>query len=86
MATDKIPLGLASVMSSRLVVTNRLANMHDELMRLMEQPPALAFPGEAPLYAAAYRPARRDSVDQIDCWPFAQYRQVPQFGMNEQTT
>jgi hypothetical protein len=51
------------------VVTDRLANLHDELMALMEQSERFAFPGAAPLYAVAYRPARRDVGDQIDCWP-----------------
>jgi hypothetical protein len=51
------------------VVTDRLINLHDELMQLMERPDAFAFPGAAPLYAVAYRPARREAGDQIDCWP-----------------
>jgi Protein of unknown function (DUF4058) len=51
------------------VVTERLANLHDELMRLMDQPERVHFPGAVPLYAVAYRPARREAGDQIDCWP-----------------
>jgi hypothetical protein len=51
------------------VVTDRLANLHDELMRLMEQPEVFLFPEEPSLYAVAYRPARRQAGDQIDCWP-----------------
>jgi hypothetical protein len=51
------------------VVTERLANLHDQLMALLEQPKAARFPPETPLYAAAYRPARRKAGDQIDCWP-----------------
>lgn len=51
------------------VVTERLANLHDELMRLMEQPEAFLFPGPGHLYAVAYRPVRRPSGDQLDCWP-----------------
>jgi hypothetical protein len=51
------------------VVTERLANLHDELMRLMEKPDNCLFPGEPTPYAVAYRPARRESGDQIDCWP-----------------
>lgn len=50
------------------VVTQRLTNMHDELMRLMEKPDAFLFPGQTDLYAVAYRPARRKDGDQIDCW------------------
>lgn len=51
------------------VVTDRLANLHDELMRLMDRPEEFLFPAEASLYAVAYRPARRKAGDQIDCWP-----------------
>lgn len=51
------------------VVTERLANLHDELIHLMELPQAYRFPSSAPLYAVAYRPARRPAGDQIDCWP-----------------
>jgi hypothetical protein len=50
------------------VVTERLANLHDELMRLMEKPDSFLFPGQTALYAVAYRPARRKDGDQIDCW------------------
>jgi hypothetical protein len=51
------------------VVTERLANLHDELMTQQGQPETACFPGEVPLYTAAYRPARRKAGDQIDCWP-----------------
>jgi hypothetical protein len=51
------------------VVTSRQANLHDELVRLLGQAPAFTFPGGAPLYAVAYRPARRPAGDQIDVWP-----------------
>ncbi len=50
------------------VVTIRLANMHDELMDLLGQP-AFRMPSSAALYCAAYRPLRRDGIDQIDTWP-----------------
>jgi hypothetical protein len=51
------------------VITERAANLHDELMELLGQPAAARFPPETGLYAAAYRPARRDKHDQVDCWP-----------------
>ena len=51
------------------VVTERLANLHDELMELLGQAETAHFPGETRLYAAAYRPARRKEGDQLDCWP-----------------
>jgi hypothetical protein len=53
------------------VVTDRLANLHDELMRLMEQGDGLLFPGTPTTYAAAYRPVRRKEADQVECWPAA---------------
>ncbi|MBY0525667.1 MAG: DUF4058 family protein [Gemmataceae bacterium] len=51
------------------VVADRRANLHDELMRAMDQPEPFYFPGHSSLYAVAYRPARRPGGDQIDCWP-----------------
>jgi hypothetical protein len=50
------------------VVTNRRANLHDELVRLMELTAEYAFPGQPPVYAVAYRPARRKAGGQIDVW------------------
>jgi hypothetical protein len=52
------------------VVTERRANLHDELVRLLNQADRFAFPGEALLYAVAYRPSRRETGDQIEIWPF----------------
>jgi hypothetical protein len=51
------------------VVTERRANLHDELIRLMGRPESFTFPGDSPLYVVAYRPARRKKGDQIDIWP-----------------
>src|SRR5262249_5730596 len=52
------------------IVTDRHANLHDELVRLLEQAEAFEFPTAAPLYAVAYHPIRRDpGGDQIDIWP-----------------
>jgi hypothetical protein len=52
------------------VVTERTANLHDELTRVLELPEQFAFPGGAALYAAAYRPVRRpETGDQIELWP-----------------
>ena len=50
------------------VVTNRHANLHNEIMRLMEAAPDLDFPAEVTLYATAYRPARRGEQQEIDLW------------------
>jgi hypothetical protein len=50
------------------VVTTRRANLHDEMIALMpgEVP---SFPAAAPLYAAAYRPFRRQDTEGIAVWP-----------------
>lgn len=50
------------------VVTNRHANLHNDLMRLMEAPPDLDFPEDVTLFAAAYRPVRRGEREEIDVW------------------
>ena len=50
------------------IVTNRHANLHNELMRLMEASPDLHLPDEVSLYAVAYRPVRRGEQDEIDLW------------------
>jgi hypothetical protein len=51
------------------IVTERRANLHDELVRFLEQPDAFAFAEETPLYTVAYRPARSAAGDQIAIWP-----------------
>jgi len=50
------------------VVTNRLANLHNDLMRLMQAAPELDFPPDVSLYAVAYRPVRRGEKDEVDLW------------------
>jgi hypothetical protein len=50
------------------VVTNRHANLHNDVMRLMEAAPNLDFPAGVTLYAVAYRPARRAEREEIDLW------------------
>jgi hypothetical protein len=51
------------------IVTDRLTNLHNELIRLVEQPSGFEMSGEPALYAVAYRPGRREAGDQIDMWP-----------------
>ena len=51
------------------IVSERLANLHNELINLMEQPEGYELPGAPPLYAVAYRPTRRETGDQIEMWP-----------------
>jgi hypothetical protein len=50
------------------IVINRRANLHNEILRLMEAVDTLALPQESSLYAVAYRPLRRGSGDAIDVW------------------
>ncbi len=51
------------------IVTERQANLHDELIRLLQQPERFEFAEETALYAVAYRPSRRQAGDQIEIWP-----------------
>jgi hypothetical protein len=53
------------------IVTERHANLHNELMDLLRRPER--FPGAEPsLYAVAYRPVHRETVgNQIDFWTSA---------------
>jgi hypothetical protein len=51
------------------IVTTRRAKLHDELMGLLRHSAPLNLPGKSPLSAVAYRPARRDSREEIDVWP-----------------
>src|SRR5262249_19995322 len=44
-------------------VTERQTNLHDELIRLLEQSEQFEFPEAALLYAVAYRPTRRPTGD-----------------------
>jgi hypothetical protein len=50
------------------IVTNRRANLHNEILRVMEAGDALLLPPESSLYAVAYRPLRREQGDAIDVW------------------
>ena len=50
------------------IVTNRRANLHNEILHVMETSESLQLPPEANLYAVAYRPVRRNQRDEIDMW------------------
>jgi hypothetical protein len=52
------------------LVTNRLANLHNETMRLLGQGGAFLLP-QASIYAVAYRPGRTAAGDRIEVWPQA---------------
>jgi hypothetical protein len=50
------------------IVTNRRANLHNEIVRLMEANESLQLPVETALYAVGYRPLRRNVGDEIGIW------------------
>jgi hypothetical protein len=50
------------------IVTERLANLHNELAELMGHGPAFRFPSGSALYTTAYHPVRRRDRDEIDMW------------------
>jgi hypothetical protein len=50
------------------IVTERHANLHDELVAFLGNPQGSAFPSATSLYATAYRPAHRQDKNQIDIW------------------
>jgi hypothetical protein len=53
------------------IVTERQANLHNEMMRLVQAPEAFLLPADAGLYAVAYRPVIREERREIDLWPAA---------------
>jgi len=48
------------------IVTDRHANLHDQLLKRLGDPAAVAL--ETPLYAASYHPVERDDEDRLDVW------------------
>lgn len=50
------------------IVTDRLANLHDEIVSLLPTGQAALFPEKTPLYATAYRPVRRESDEHAVMW------------------
>jgi hypothetical protein len=50
------------------VVTQRRANLHDQMARLIVGN-APRFPGKPSTYAAAYRPFRRGDEEKVSVWP-----------------
>jgi hypothetical protein len=50
------------------VVTERRANLHDEMAELIVGD-APRFPGTPSTYAATYRPFRRGEADKVSVWP-----------------
>src|SRR5207253_10052173 len=50
------------------IVTGRHWNLHNELVRIAGRDAKFEMAGETWLYAAAYRPVRRDKENLIDLW------------------
>jgi hypothetical protein len=50
------------------IVSDRLANLHNELVRLAGHDAKCRMPGDPPLYVTAYRPVHRNKEDLIDLW------------------
>jgi hypothetical protein len=53
------------------IVTNRQANLHNELLLLLDPSSTRTQPAEVSLYAVSYGPIRRQDADQIAVWPVA---------------
>ena len=51
------------------VVTNRLANLHNEVIGLLGRDEPFLLAASATTYAVAYRPSPLPSGDQIEIWP-----------------
>ncbi len=50
------------------IVTNRLANLHNEVIALLDRAEPFLLTPAATTYAVAYRPSRQPSGDQIELW------------------
>lgn len=50
------------------VVTSRRANLHHEILDLIDGSDAARIRPDVPLYAVSYRPVRREEHDEIDIW------------------
>src|SRR5438445_9594255 len=51
------------------IVSNRLANLHNDVIGLLGRAEPFLLPPSATTYAVAYRPSRQPSGDQIELWP-----------------
>jgi hypothetical protein len=61
------------------IVTHRRANLHNDVLRVMEAADALELGPDVSLYAVAYQPLRRDDKDEIHVWrsPLALGQSLP---------
>jgi len=53
------------------IVTSRRANLHTQIMELLNVAEPSQLPPETALYAVAYQPLRRQGREEIDLWPAA---------------
>jgi Protein of unknown function (DUF4058) len=51
------------------IVTSWQFNLHNEMVRMLNWGEASLMPSDDLLYAAGYRPVRRQEANQIDVWP-----------------
>jgi hypothetical protein len=52
------------------IVTSRRANLHDELIDLLQADPTLRMADGSSIYATAYHPVRRGERAEIDLWQY----------------
>ncbi len=66
------------------IVTSRRANLHNEILRVMQADEAAKLGPRVSLYAVAYRPLRRSGKDEIDVWRsrLALGRPLPTLGLS----
>jgi hypothetical protein len=50
------------------IVTDRLANLHNFLVKLAKHDAMFEMEGSPPIYASAYRPVHRKNEDMADLW------------------
>lgn len=50
------------------IVTNRRANLHNEMIGMLKLEPSFLMPAAVSLYAVSYGPIRRADANQIDVW------------------
>jgi hypothetical protein len=61
------------------IVTSRRANLHNEILQVMEAAEGLHLSSEVTLYGVAYRPLHREGKDEIEVWrsPLALHQPLP---------
>jgi hypothetical protein len=53
------------------LVTDRHFNLHDDIIRMLDQAEPFLFPPDVHLYAVSYAPTARESGNQVELWPVA---------------